>query len=412
MSSSAPVADAVSTGLLHDGPTRLDYLDATRAFALVLGVVFHAGLSFMPVFMGWAVMDISTSPLVGGFILVSHAFRMELFFLLAGFFAHASVHRRGTGAFVRSRLLRLGVPFVAGWFLLRPLLVSGWIMGSASLRGNFDFWAGLREGVQSLQALPAGLFTGSHLWFLYYLAMITALVIAARASLKFTGLRGGIFAEHADRLFVRLVASRFSLLFLAGPTALVLWFMGGPGWGMATPDQSLRPHGPVLLVYGGFFLFGWILDRQRARIEQCARLSAARWTLAGIAIVATFLLSAIEQDPSHPYRMAGHVGYVVSYALMMWSLVFLSIGVFRKYCAQPRPWLRYVADSSYWMYLIHLPLVVWLQVAVAELPLHWSFKLAFISAATVAVSLLTYALCVRSTWLGWLLNGRRLPRPI
>ena len=36
--------------------TRLHYLDATRAFALLLGIVFHASLSFMPVFIGWAVM--------------------------------------------------------------------------------------------------------------------------------------------------------------------------------------------------------------------------------------------------------------------------------------------------------------------------------------------------------------------
>src|SRR6185369_3820573 len=116
---------------------RLDYLDATRAFALVLGIVFHACLSFMPVYMGWAVQDVSTSPLVAKFVTVSHSFRMETFFLLAGFFGHLTFHRKGAGDFVRSRLLRIVVPFVVGWFILRPLVVSGWIMGSASLRGHF-----------------------------------------------------------------------------------------------------------------------------------------------------------------------------------------------------------------------------------------------------------------------------------
>jgi hypothetical protein len=114
--------------------SRLEYLDATRAFALVLGIVFHACLSFMPVFMGWAVQDISTSPLVAMFMTVSHSFRMEAFFLLAGFFSHLTFHR--SGEFVRSRVLRIVVPFVVGWFILRPLVVSGWIMGSASLRGD------------------------------------------------------------------------------------------------------------------------------------------------------------------------------------------------------------------------------------------------------------------------------------
>jgi peptidoglycan/LPS O-acetylase OafA/YrhL len=59
------------------------------------------------------------------------------------------------------------------------------------------------------------------------------------------------------------------------------------------------------------------------------------------------------------------------------------------------------------MYLIHLPIVVWLQIAVAELPFNWSLKLAFISTMTIAISLLTYDLFVRSTFIGWVLSGRR-----
>jgi peptidoglycan/LPS O-acetylase OafA/YrhL len=89
---------------------------------------------------------------------------------------------------------------------------------------------------------------------------------------------------------------------------------------------------------------------------------------------------------------------------------FLTIGVFKKLCQRPNAFVRYVADSSYWMYVIHLPVVVWLQVAVAELPLHWSLKLAFISTITIVFALLTYDLFVRSTFIGWLLNGRRRDR--
>src|SRR5881394_1244096 len=177
--------------------SRLDYLDATRAFALLLGIVFHACLSFMPIFMGWAVQDISTSPLVAMFMTVSHSFRMEAFFLLAGFFSHLTFHRKGAGEFVRSRVLRIAVPFVVGWFILRPLVVSGWIMGSASLRGDVDVWAGLLGGFQSLSTLPAGIFAGSHLWFLYYLAMITALTLALRGLVTATGSWQAVLVRRA-----------------------------------------------------------------------------------------------------------------------------------------------------------------------------------------------------------------------
>ena len=389
---------------------RLDHLDATRAFALVLGVVFHASLSFMPVFMGWAVQDVSTGPLVRVFVSVSHAFRMELFFLLAGFFSHLTLERKGAGEFVRSRVIRIVAPFVVGWFLLRPLMISGWIMGSASLRGEVDVWTGLVGGFQSLSTLPAGLFTGSHLWFLYYIALITTLVLVARGLPGTTASWKDALVRRADAVVAWLANSPVTLPILAAPTAAALWFMSS--WGMDTPDRSLWPHFPALAIYGGFFALGWMLDRQRgadrpkfARLTDAALDHGGRWhrrhARCWAGSNATRAIRSI---------LAAHVAHALGYALTMWSLVFLTIGVFQKLCPRPNAFVRYVADSSYWMYLIHLPVVVWLQVAVAELPLHWSLKLALVSALTVALSLLTYDCFVRSTFVGWVLNGRRRER--
>jgi len=388
--------------------SRLDYLDATRAFALLLGILFHASMSFVPAFVGWAVQDVSTSPLVGMFITVSHSFRMVTFFLIAGFLSYVTFHRKGAGEFVRSRALRIVVPFVVGWFILRPLLVSGWIMGSASLHGNYSFWTGIRGGCQSLGTLPQGIFAGTHLWFLYYLALITTLTLFLRGAVKATGSWCDALVRRADALVAWLAASPLSLLALAIPTAVALWFMRY--WGMDTPDQTLQPYVPVLAIYGGGFLLGWLLGRQRDLIAPFTRLSMHRWILSVIGIAAIQYLGRFQMDFGHPYYHALHAAYVLGYALTMWSLVLLTIGAFRKFCAQPRPWIRYLADSSYWLYLVHLPIVVWLQVAVAEIPVNWSPKLAFISIATIALALLTYDLVVRSTWIGAILNGRRRDR--
>ncbi len=389
---------------------RLDYLDAARAFALVLGVVFHASLSFMPVFMGWAVQDISTSSWVTRFTILSHAFRMETFFLLAGFFSRSTYHRAGPIPFLRSRALRIGAPFAVGWFLLRPLLVSGWIMGSASLRGDVDVVAGLRGGFQSLATLPSGIFTGSHLWFLYYLAMVTALTLAARHLVASIGAWGAVLVRKADSFIAWLAVSPVSLAALVVPTTIALWFMRS--WGVDTPDQSLRPHLPALLLYGGFFVLGWLLNRKREWLDAFIRISPQRCLLAAFGIASILLLGDIERDPGHPQFQLAHGTYAVGYATTMWSLVLLTLGAFRKFCSRPNPVIRYVADSSYWMYLVHLPIVVWLQVAVAELPLPWWLKLTLITLVTVALCLLTYDLVVRSTWLGALLHGRRRDRVI
>jgi glucan biosynthesis protein C len=382
---------------------RLDHLDAARAFALLLGVVFHASLSFSPFFMGWAVQDVSTGPLVADFFLVSHSFRMALFFLLAGFFSQGLLRRQGLGGFLRSRAVRIGGPFVVGWFLLRPVVVSGWIMGAASLRGDYDFWAGIRAGFATLRQLPAGLFTGSHLWFLYYLLLVTGLMLLLRLAVP-SALR-----SRLDATAGWLARSGWGLPVLVLPTAAALW--GMRYWGLDTPDQSLRPHLPVLAVYGGFFALGWMFGRQPPEvIAAFGRITVSRVLLFAAGLIGTLKLSVIQADPGHPHFTAAHMGFVFAYATLMWTLVALTLGVFRRWFSQPQPVVRYIADSSYWMYLVHLPVVVWLQVAVAEVPLHWSLKLAFISGTTIAFTLLTYDLFVRATWLGQILNGRRRDR--
>jgi peptidoglycan/LPS O-acetylase OafA/YrhL len=265
-------------------------------------------------------------------------------------------------------------------------------------------------GFQTLSTLPVGAFTGSHLWFLYYLAVITVLFFGARALLRVLPFWQTMIIPWADSLIARLATSPFAVAILTVPTAIVLWFMRA--WSMDTPDRSLLPDIPVLTVYGGFFILGWMLRRQPEAISRFARLTLFRWILAGIGIGAILLLGGIEGDFGHSYRTAAHVAYALGYALTMWSLVFLTLGIFRKLFARPNPLTRYVADSSYWMYLIHLPIVVWLQVAVAEIPMHWSLKLGFVSVFTIVISLLTYDLFVRSTLIGLVLNGRRRDRVI
>jgi membrane-bound acyltransferase YfiQ involved in biofilm formation len=71
------------------------------------------------------------------------------------------------------------------------------------------------------------------------------------------------------------------------------------------------------------------------------------------------------------------------------------------------PTIRYLSDASYWMYLIHLPVVVSFQILVAPYPWHWLVKIIFILLPSFSVLLLSYQFLVRKTRIGVLLNGRR-----
>ena len=70
---------------------------------------------------------------------------------------------------------------------------------------------------------------------------------------------------------------------------------------------------------------------------------------------------------------------------------------------------RYLADSSYWVYIVHLPLVMVGQILVVNETWPWFVKFGVVVGGTMAISLLTYELLVRHSFVGRWLNGRRIP---
>ena len=107
---------------------RMHALDAVRAFALLLGVAFHAAISFVPGMppIVWAIADNSPSAALASVAFVSHMFRMTLFFFIAGFFARLLFQRRGTGGFWANRSQRILVPLIVGWVMLYPAIAAVW----------------------------------------------------------------------------------------------------------------------------------------------------------------------------------------------------------------------------------------------------------------------------------------------
>jgi hypothetical protein len=71
---------------------------------------------------------------------------------------------------------------------------------------------------------------------------------------------------------------------------------------------------------------------------------------------------------------------------------------------------QFLTDASYWIYRVHLPIVITCAGAIA--PLTWPavLKAACVFSATSAFCLVTYALFVRGSFVSVVLNGRRYPR--
>jgi peptidoglycan/LPS O-acetylase OafA/YrhL len=99
------------------------------------------------------------------------------------------------------------------------------------------------------------------------------------------------------------------------------------------------------------------------------------------------------------------------YSLATWSWTFGLIGLALRYLSNFSARRRYIADASYWLYLIHLPIVIALQIVVSQYAWPWPIKFALILGVAFPIMLLSYRYCVRNTFIGAVLNGRRYPPP-
>lgn len=104
-------------------------LDALRAVAMLLGIVLHGMLAYMDVSI-WPAQDRHRdTALYGFFVHAMHGFRLPLFFMLSGFFTAMLWRRRGMGALIKHRAVRIGIPLAVGvpivWALIIPVAVWG-----------------------------------------------------------------------------------------------------------------------------------------------------------------------------------------------------------------------------------------------------------------------------------------------
>src|SRR5262249_2384867 len=125
----------------------------------------------------WPIEDQATSPVYDLFVLIVHCFRIPLFFVLSGFFASMVWERRGAWGFVAHRTKRLVLPFVAGMAVIVPLVHVAWVYGTTATDPSHPALAGevmkfYREHFRHAVAW------GSHLWFLYYLILYSAVLAA------------------------------------------------------------------------------------------------------------------------------------------------------------------------------------------------------------------------------------------
>ena len=237
-----------------------------------------------------------------------------------------------------------------------------------------------------------------HLWFLWFLCWLVV------------GFAG--YAMFADLVGLKslpnlLIVSPLRYLWLVPVTIIPQAFMGA-GFG---PDTSagLIPYPHLLLYYAIFFGFGALyFDCKDTQGEL-----GSRWFLTLPVALLLFLIGAgIETGDAGIFegipKLLQQTISVVIQALYVWLMTFGLIGLFRKMMSSENKWMRYISDSSYWLYLAHLPLMIWLQWLISDWDLDGTTKFIIVCSVCTAVLLLMYEYLVRYTPIGTMLNGKKV----
>lgn len=343
---------------------RLAAFDNARATLLLLGVLFHASV-FVYLYQ--------KPESLGEFLLVVfihqflHVFRMPTFFVIAGFFAAYLLQTRGRNKFFQNRLQRIAIPLLIFWIPLG--FANNWSSQGAWLTGRSTF---------DVQPIDFG-----HLWFLYFLILYCVVFWVLSAPLQ--------------RLSKKRVPPPLFFVSLAALIPLIPGVFDQEGT-LATSTRILPDPG-LLALYFLIFLSGALGFYQQ---DRWIAFLKRRAVLLVVLLLLSFSVFFVIQD----WGMAVTPWiYAASVAFGTYGV----LGLFLRFATNQNKVLKFVSDASYWIYLVHLPLVFFLLIFLSTLGFGALPVILLTTISTIGIGLLTYKLLVRHTPVSLLLNGRIHP---
>jgi peptidoglycan/LPS O-acetylase OafA/YrhL len=339
-----------------------------RAFVTVLVIAHHAVLAYHPFAPSaspsfaaeprlWRMFPIVDRQRWSGFsyfIGFNDTFFMSLMFFLSGLFVWNSLQRKGGGAFVRDRFLRLGLPFVAGAVLIAPLAYYPSYLAASTHPSVGDF---------ARQWISQGDWPAGPAWFLWVLLAFDCL---AGALYAWSPQWGEILGRMASGASGR-PAAFFGLLVAVSAAAYIPMELAFHpfAWSVLGPFAFQTSR---LLHYAVYFLAGigvgaWGLERGLlARDGKLARRWVL-WLLAALPAYALLVVVVIAAfaSPTSPILWGTIGGF--SFALSCAASGFAFLALFVRFRTRPRKAFDSVRDNAYGMYVIHYAFASWLQYA-------------------------------------------------
>jgi len=311
--------------------SRLHYMDSLRSILMMLGVVLHSSLVFMPD-REWIIHAPDTTIIATYIHEVVHFFRMPAFFIVSGFFAIFTLEKYSPRKFLTMRIARLVIPLIVSILTINSLqeyiLVSfGW--------NTFE----LKEYIYSAKWIQ-------HLWFLINLTIY--FVVIALIYKFFKPLLYKIF-RVCEILF-----SRTNIYFLFALFALFVPFSNGA---MSILSKFIYIGGSAvnlnsIAYFFVYFSFGLLLYKSKGTREKFISISPL-WSLVALAV--PLLLLQLDLPLGKNIGKVFYLFYVGFAQFVASALVF---SLFHRFLNKKSKLFYFLSDASYTVYLFHQVIIV------------------------------------------------------
>ncbi len=380
-------------------------LEALRVASTLLVVLYHAALTYVATPLRltlWVAFEPSGHVVFDGFVYWVNGFVMPVFFLAAGVSAPAACESRGPRVFLVQRAQRLLRPLLFGCLTILPIFYLLWGYG-LMVTGRCDL-----DDILSWRFSPQvrhNLYGLGHLWFLEYLFFVCVLWCGGWM-LRRRQVGESNASASEGRGPKRWLGSPWVPLILAVPTAAIFLIDSDT---MLRVDNVIVPNAFRLLHYLLFFAVGGWLSKLRDPRGQLARLGPLYLGLS--CLVFAVMWPLLIRHAAAPLEGWSRVGFCALAALFPWLIVFGGLGVGLRWIRGRGPVMRLLAETSFWVYLVHVPIVALMQIVLLPMPWPVPIKFLIVSAVALGLSVASYGPIVRHSLVGAIINGARKRAP-
>jgi hypothetical protein len=358
--------------------TRNAALDRTRTFLTLVVLLHHAVIPYTHFghtdSKSWIGFDM--------IVLATDSFFMAMFFFLSGLFVWPGITRKGPATYLRDRLIRLGLPFVVAAFTIIPLAYY-----AIELREHPDvsfaaFW---------WKTITVGPWPSGPIWFLWILIafdlVACAFYLVSRNLLDPIN-RLSLLGYEQPAVFYAVMLAVTAVLYIPGR---VYW---GPGSWFEFGPFSVQ-HGRVLL-YATYFFFGAGIGVQglnRGLLSGDGQLAKSGWGWLMMALVPyclMWVLIYIKREILGNPVVLPHwyeATYGLFFAAFSVTILFAILAYFFRFKQSGKSMLDPMQADAYGMFLVHYPIVLWLQ--------YWLFDY---DLPAIAKALIAFVLTVVLSW--------------